>query len=109
VTDKPTVSRMISVGMIVKKWRPGSHDEPWSWLDETVDLIQREGPTFGALINWIREHGVEPNPEEPVLLGDDWRVWDGHHRICAAALVGEGVLVPVELAPGIVRVAGASR
>lgn len=34
---------------------------------------------------------------EPILLGSDGRVWDGHHRLCAANLLGFDV-VPVERA-----------
>lgn len=33
--------------------------------------------------------------KEPILLGDDGRVWDGHHRVCAAMYIGESS-VPVE-------------
>lgn len=32
-----------------------------------------------VLLNGIRE---------PVLLGDDGRVWDGHHRLCVADELG---------------------
>ena len=35
--------------------------------------------------------------KEPVLLGSDDRVWDGHHRLCVADLLGMEY-VPVEFA-----------
>jgi ParB-like chromosome segregation protein Spo0J len=35
---------------------------------------------MASLVADISANGVR----EPILLGDDGRVWDGHHRICAA-------------------------
>lgn len=97
----------LPVGFLTSQWRPGSYDhhpghpdEPWTWLDEIVDLIATDGPAFAALINSIRLLGVQPNEDEPVLLGRDRRVWGGHHRICAALIIGEGAMVPVELGVG---------
>lgn len=79
---------------LIAKWHPGSFDPPWSWLDETAEIISVDGPEFSALINHIRQHGIQ----EPVLLGDDDRVWDGHHRICAALIIGPDTPVPIKRA-----------
>lgn len=63
---------------IMLGWRPGSYDEPWSWKDERK-AIWKEHSTQDLLID-IRDNGIR----EPVILGDDGRVWEGHHRICIA-------------------------
>lgn len=60
----------------------GSHD--WSWADEYDDLMRREYTSMMTLILSIKSYGIQ----QPILLGDDGRVWDGHHRICAAMHIG---------------------
>jgi ParB-like chromosome segregation protein Spo0J len=40
--------------------------------------------TIAALITDIAANGVK----EPLLLGDDGRVWDGHHRLFVARCLG---------------------
>lgn len=72
----------LSPDEIMARWRPGSHDEPWSWRDERDWLWKR--PEMDALMSSIQIAGVLV----PVLLGDDGRVWDGHHRIVAALDLG---------------------
>lgn len=92
---------------LLAAYRPGSQDPPWSWGDEAHDLhFVHPCPTTHA-----REWGVDiepcPDPEpgcyqrrleeylaevgaitQPVCLGSDGRVWDGHHRIVAAMRLG---------------------
>ena len=72
-------------GEIMEFWRPGSHDEPWTWADEAADLAGE----LDDMINDIQVNGIL----HPVVLGVDGRVWDGHHRILAARALG--VRVPV--------------
>ena len=85
--------RTMDARKLMEEWDVGSGD--WSWLDEITDIIEREGDqSFWRFVETIRAEGVR----EPVLLGDDGRVWDGHHRIIAA-LYAE-VDVPVEYAGG---------
>lgn len=67
---------------LMARWRPGSG--PWSWPAELVDIAAREPEAFAALVASVRAVGVRV----PVLLGNDARVWDGHHRICAAWVAG---------------------
>lgn len=50
------------------------------WAIEFEDLWSREAETMSALLADIAEHGIR----EPILLGDDGRVWDGHHRLAVA-------------------------
>ena len=77
---------------IVNGWRPGSGDH--SWRAEAFNLWQHERPTMSALVASILRSGL---PGPPILLGDDGRVWDGHHRIVAAVAAGlQWVPVDVE-------------
>lgn len=75
---------------IIGRWRPGSGD--WGWPTEFSDLIQEDGGTvIAGLVGDIARKGVR----KPLLLGDDGRVWDGHHRLLAARILGIREL-PVE-------------
>jgi hypothetical protein len=79
---------------VFARWRPGSYDEtvddmPWTWADETDD-IQARGLLPRALLDSVRQQGLrEPEPgEEPIILGNDGRVWSGHRRLTAGMLIG---------------------
>lgn len=86
--------RNLPIVVILKRWRPGSGD--WDWPDEWADLAQRDaGMTLAGLIMDIAENGINA----PVLLGDDGRVWGGHHRLMVARLLGIEE-VPVEYGHG---------
>lgn len=66
----------------------------WSWDEEWADLERRHAET-GYLVELeqqIREKGIIT----PVLIGNDGRLWDGHHRLCVAVKVGLEY-VPVEI------------
>lgn len=52
-------------------------------------------PVTIQLIEAIRAEGIR----EPILLGNDGRVWDGHHRITVARHLGIRD-VPVEFSGG---------
>lgn len=74
-------------------WRVGSGD--WTWAEELIVLrgTPDHGSRTNALIEDIKERGIQT----PILLGTDGRVWDGHHRVIAAMILGlENV--PVEFA-----------
>lgn len=62
---------------LTAKWAVGSG--PWDWKHEAWSVLQNVGRTL-AMWDSIAEDGIR----EPVLLGDDGRVWDGHHRIVIA-------------------------
>lgn len=64
---------------IVTFWRPGSHD--WGWAEEYADLV--DDPVTEAVRGRVEQEGIGFQDHiAPVLLGNDGRVWDGHHRIC---------------------------
>lgn len=75
---------------VLTEYRPGSYDATgWSWDDEEADIrsrvcvcCDREGH-YQEMIETFMESGAQPGTT-PILLGDDYRVWDGHHRIIGA-------------------------
>lgn len=107
---------MMDVREIQQQWRPGSQDPPWTWWDEERDLLSQPCPSESA-----RQHGIDATcplgdrcygagcyqraledhlrdlgrVEQPVCLGPDGRVWDGHHRIVAARRLGF-YTIPIE-------------
>lgn len=86
------MTEYMNLKRLMKNYRPGSYDPPWGWRDEASDLLPR---LESALIKDIAKNGILT----PVLLGDDGRVWDGHHRIVIALSLGLSS-VPVEFATG---------
>lgn len=82
------------VADIIANYRPGSRDDAWTWDDEATELFTH-GDMAGRtslLLADIEANGVH----DPVMLGSDGRVWDGHHRIVCALRLGIESL-PVEL------------
>lgn len=79
--DGPIV-RTMSPQEIMSAYRPGSHPEPWNWLNEMLDIARRDSVQMESMFKG------EPSTD-PVLLGNDGRVWDGHHRIIVALLRGD--------------------
>lgn len=75
-------------------WRPGSYDTnshggQWSWTDEILDLHKTVCSCCGEAGHYQQELTQKMFEEgafweEPPILGNDGRVWDGHHRIIAA-------------------------
>lgn len=103
----------MTLSEILAGWVPGSEDQPWTWDDEERSLFSHACPTELA-----RADGIEVDPcddptpgcyqrkleahlrevgriDQPVCLGPDGRVWDGHHRIVAARRLGF-TTIPVE-------------
>lgn len=91
----------IPLETLLRFYRPGSDD--WSWDDEERDLLTKPClcPTVAGDPQWtacgqpghyqlmleeyLRSVG---RVEQGVCLGNDGRVWDGHHRIVAARRLG---------------------
>lgn len=68
---------------LLSSYRPGSGDDNWTWGDEAGDLLNREPDYMKQLKDDICKDGIK----EPILLGTDKRIWDGHHRIVVAILL----------------------
>lgn len=81
------MARSVNLAALKKVFTVGSGD--WSWEEEVKKLANRDRTK--QLVESIRVEGIR----EPILLGNDGRVWDGHHRITAATLLGIRE-VPVE-------------
>lgn len=78
--DAPQLVRM-PVATIVASWLVGSAD--WSWDEERDDLAN--DPVTEAVRRRVLNEGIGfADAYAPVLLGNDGRVWDGHHRIVIA-------------------------
>lgn len=85
--------QVLPVEDLIARWRVGSHE--WSWDQEYVDLWLGE-PSHSGRIHELFESISAEGIREPVLLGNDGRVWDGHHRVVIAMVLG--LPVPVEYA-----------
>lgn len=72
---------MTTLERIFAEYSPGSQGSDWTWEDEADDLLGRDLKYMAELKNDIWSNGMHT----PVLLGDDGRVWDGHHRIITAS------------------------
>lgn len=58
---------------------PGSQGPDWTWYDEAYYLWATDRLPIERLMDSIQKEGQK----EPVLVGDDGRLWDGHHRVVA--------------------------
>lgn len=75
---------------ILTDYQPGDEH---GWATEFAYLATHHGPKLRKLRKSIAKRGIRI----PLLLGNDGRLWDGHHRLLVA--VGLGIsFVPVERA-----------
>lgn len=72
---------MMDLDYLMRHYTPG---DGHSWSDEIDWLTDNHLLRLYCLSRNIKKHGIR----EPILLGDDGRVWDGHHRIAAAYQLG---------------------
>lgn len=86
----PIPDGFITTAQLINQWRPGSSvgNDEWSWADETLALLQRSP---ARVTQWIATTPSAQDPH-PISLGNDGRVWDGHHRIIASLLAARTVL-----------------
>lgn len=77
--------------MLMSQYRPGSRTDWWLWSDEFQDLWSRQPDYMAKLLADINANGIH----DPICLGTDGRIWDGHHRIAVATALGFQ-RVPVE-------------
>jgi len=70
-----------SIETVIEEWADGDEigwDAEFEWLEKY------DAPRLASLRRDIAANGIR----EPVLLGTDGRVWDGHHRIYCAHVLG---------------------
>jgi len=63
------------------------------WPAEFAWLRTFDAERIADLTVDVAEHGFK----EPITLGSDGRVWDGHHRLCVAHALRWGA-IPVQYA-----------
>lgn len=76
-----------SLDRLLREVRPGSRD--WTWQQEHDDLwfsVHAGTSVMDDLATSMQTEGQR----EPVILGDDGRLWDGHHRVAVAMRLGIG-------------------
>lgn len=101
----------INLAELLATYRPGSHGDDWTWDDEAADLVSAEcyctsvghPSELADSVTVVSEPCGQPGHyqlmlerhlsaagriEQPIHLGPDGRVWDGHHRIVAAMRLG---------------------
>lgn len=99
MTDTTTTLVRMSLEDILTGWRPGSHGDDWTWANEAEDLWTRDSARTQKLMSAIFDHGFGlADSKAPVKLGNDGRVWNGHHRIVIAQYLQEPYLM-VEIVP----------
>lgn len=77
---------VLNIGTVTSRYRDGDEH---GWETEFA-LVRREFPeALAGLMASIPEDGQR----EPVLLGSDGRVWDGHKRLTALTDLGTGIVV----------------
>jgi hypothetical protein len=109
-TNVSEQARVVRLDWLLANYRPGSRGSDWTWQDEEADLhsmpclcLSRpsEGrwtvcPMFGHYQRRLEAHIAQQGRiDQPICLGSDGRVWDGHHRITAARRLGIET-IPVE-------------
>jgi len=55
-----------------------------TWSAEFNWLRENHAPQLRALFLSVLQNGIR----EPLLIGDDGRLWDGHHRLYVAHSLG---------------------
>lgn len=85
------MAKHMGLNDLLKQYRDG---DEIGWQNEFDELWSREPGYMDHLCDSINRCGITI----PILLGDDGRVWDGHHRLAAAQMLGLET-VPVERVP----------
>lgn len=83
--------KLMNVNELMTKYKVGS--EEWSWEEEFSSIAEVHAQEMLNLMMDIKKNGFQV----PVLLGDDGRIWDGHHRIFAAYLMGLDIPVTKDM------------
>lgn len=71
------MSETMRVSDILEQYDAG---DGWAWSVEFEWLRKNHGRALRELARSVLQYGVR----EPIVLGKDRRVWDGHHRLYIA-------------------------
>lgn len=72
----------MSLDYILENFTPG--EEANAWSDEFVWIIENDYTHTARLAREVKRVGMNL----PILLGNDGRVWNGHHRLLVALILG---------------------
>lgn len=77
--EQPTTSPAVELPLevVLDCWQDG---DVRGWAEEFAWLESNHGDALDLLTDSIRADGIR----EPIVLGSDGRVWDGHHRLYVA-------------------------
>lgn len=85
-----SVYGVMSVADVLAQYEPG---DPWTWAEEFAHIWTNHATYMVGLVANVSVYGIHT----PILLGNDGRLWDGHHRLAiAVALMHE--VIPTERA-----------
>lgn len=90
-----TTIEMMSLPALLEGWGRKEGGE-WSWQDEFNWLWLSHWDELESLMTSIEQQGIL----EPILLGSDGLVWDGHSRLAVADELGLSY-VPVRYSNGL--------
>lgn len=94
-----TETVQMKVDDVMSQWRPGSQGDDWTWEKEYDWCWSEDNFRMTSIIKCVQEDGIGfDDKENPILLGNDGRVWDGHHRILIAKYLGVE-FINVEVVP----------
>lgn len=85
-----TPAKYMRLATIMQDYSPG---DEWDWIHEIAWLSWHHHGRLLSLVYDIKTNGIR----EPILLGDDGRVWDGHHRVAAVFRLQEEFGFPMSL------------
>lgn len=89
--EKDAVVSVMPLIVLLDKYRDGDEH---GWATEFDWIRKNHREILDRLMVSIEANGIR----EPVSLGNDGRVWDGHHRLCAAWILGI-TDIPVRVTP----------
>lgn len=80
------MGREVHLSSLLVVFLPGDFPER-NWPEEFEWLWANDRERMKSIKRQVKAHGLD-SFEDPILLGSDGRVWDGHHRLAVAMRLG---------------------
>lgn len=80
------ITRKVSVDYIMMRYKPG--EDSRTWKEELLWMENNQAYQLLRLARYASEYGLPSPEDERITLGSDGRVWDGHHRLYVATVLG---------------------
>ena len=91
----------VRVADVLAQYGPGDSGDQliyrWGWREEFAQLWIDDATHMHNLLVDIKRHGIR----EPILLGNDGRLWDGHHRLAIAVALVHDTIPAEHAAKGV--------